>query len=339
MCCNAEFRGFFVFEMLQSVLVASALGGVALLLWRRRHCGEARPRLLLVTNFEYVANGRDYAKEDLYLQAELRVRGFTVASVHPNDLTEADFAYSDHVLFRNTGTALTTHAASLDRWRRFQAAGADHGKLVNNLQLKGDVCSEGGKQHLLELTRLGGYPIIDAHLVGTFLDSACKADGELMIKPLRGADSMGLRRVSGGGELRNLAAADPEMLEQFVVQRLVSFDYEVSFYFVGECFAYALRTGGPGSRWEMAAYSHEQNAATWDADMAFAHCFVKWNGTSRGVVRVDGVRETSSGRLLLMEIEDYNPYLSLELLTPTARRDVVDLLARSIREERVGATT
>ena len=48
----------------------------------------AAARLTLVTNFEYVASGRDYAKEDLWLAAALRARGFTVATVHPNDLSE-----------------------------------------------------------------------------------------------------------------------------------------------------------------------------------------------------------------------------------------------------------
>ena len=64
---------------------------------------ELQHRLTLVTNFEYVASGRDYAKEDLWLAAALRARGFTVATVHPNDLCERDYDASEHVLFRNTG--------------------------------------------------------------------------------------------------------------------------------------------------------------------------------------------------------------------------------------------
>ena len=58
-------------------------------------------------------------------------------------------------------------------------------------------------------------------------------------------------------------------------------------------------------------YTEESSGGTWEADLAFARGFLAWNGASRAVVRVDGVRETSSGQLLLMEIEDYNPYLSL----------------------------
>ena len=51
-----------------------------------------------------------------------------------------------------TRRPVTTHAASLARWRAHQAAGADRGILANNLSLKGDVRAEGGKLHLLELT-------------------------------------------------------------------------------------------------------------------------------------------------------------------------------------------
>ena len=65
--------------------------------------------------------------------------------------------------------------------------------------------------------------------------------------------------------------------------------------------------------------------------MAFAETLFKWNGPSRGVVRVDGVRESKTWRLLLMEVEDYNPYLSLDLLPQSKREEFVDILARSVR--------
>ena len=47
-------------------------------------------------------------------------------------------------------------------------------------------------------------------------------------------------------------------------------------------------------------------------------------------MRVDGVRETSSGQLLLMEIEDYNPYLSLAELSEATRERLVDALVGSL---------
>ena len=81
-------------------------------------------------------------------------------------------------------------------------------------------------------------------------------------------------------------------------------------------------------------YTREKNPATGEADLAFAQKFHAWNGASRGVVRVDGAREEGGeGRLLLMEIEDYNPYLSLDLLDEVEREAFVGVLASSIRQE------
>jgi hypothetical protein len=295
--------------------------------------GKSALRLVLVTNFEYEANGRDYSKEDLSLQAALRARGFTVASLHPDDLTEKDFEASDVVLWRNTGP-VTTHRDSLARWRKYQADGRDGGKLANNLQLKGDV-SPTGKQYLLDLSSLGTCPVIETMLVGTILDDASSgsipfADKPLMIKPLDGADSVGLQRLEGCEELRALVETDPSKRD-YLVQRAIENAYEVSFYFVGTACVYALRSGGPEARWEMFEYTREENGATWEADVAFASKMMEWNGSSRGVVRVDGIREASTGKLLLMEIEDYNPFLSLDLLSEKTREDFYDVLAASLR--------
>ena len=304
---------------------------------KRERDAAIKPRMTLVTNYEYVANGRDYAKEDLHLQAAMRKRGLTVISIHPDDLTEADFDSSDVVLWRNTGP-VTTHKASLDRWRKFQADGKDGGKLANNLQLKGDV-SITGKKYLHDLSRLGGYPALDTMYVGEMLD-ACDSGvaiptslqaTPLMIKPVDGADSVGIQRLGGVDALRTLAKADPSKRE-YLVQRAVDFDYEVSFYFVGTTCVYALRSGGPEARWEMSEYSAARNESTWAADMEFASRLMEWNGSSRGVVRVDGVREAGTGELFLMEIEDYNPYLSLDLLDEAKREGFYDVLARSLLE-------
>ena len=78
---------------------------------------------------------------------------------------------------------------------------------------------------------------------------------------------------------------------------MVEFDFEVSFYFINSSFVYALRTGGLGSeqqRWQLSPYTQDQNAETWQQDMEFAASFNAWNGRSRGVVRVDGVRESKT---------------------------------------------
>lgn len=72
-----------------------------------------------------------------------------------------------------------------------------------------------------------------------------------MLKPLNGADSVGLREVPNREALKTIAASDAEIRDGYIVQRLVSFEYEVSFYFVGDTMAYALRSGGKDARWQM----------------------------------------------------------------------------------------
>ena len=61
--------------------------------------------------------------------------------------------------------------------------------------------------------------------------------------------------------------------------------------------------------------------------MEFAQKFIKWNGIKNGIQRVDACR-TQDGRLLLVELEDLNPYLSILELDEETRniflRDLMD---------------
>ena len=60
--------------------------------------------------------------------------------------------------------------------------------------------------------------------------------------------------------------------------------------------------------------------------MEFAQKFIRWNGIKNGIQRVDACR-TKDGRLLLVELEDLNPYLSiLELDEETRERFIRDLI-------------
>ncbi|MBW5425057.1 hypothetical protein GKQ77_26445, partial [Streptomyces sp. BG9H] len=54
------------------------------------------------------------------------------------------------------------------------------------------------------------------------------------------------------------------------------------------------------------------------ADLAFARRFIDWNAIDHGIQRVDACR-APSGDLLLVELEDLNPYLSLDLLDEETR--------------------
>ncbi|MEH1058039.1 hypothetical protein V6U89_22880 [Micromonospora sp. CPCC 206171] len=111
---------------------------------------------------------------------------------------------------------------------------------------------------------------------------------------------------------------------QSLIQPRVPFRYEVSFYFVDDAFQYALHAPDPRRRWALAPY------APTGADLAFARRFVRWNTLAHGVQRVDACR-TVDGALLLVELEDLNPYLSLDLVAAEVREGFVAAMSTSLR--------
>ncbi len=76
-------------------------------------------------------------------------------------------------------------------------------------------------------------------------------------------------------------------------------------------------------RWELHEYDCSMN------DIEFAEKFIEWNDIEHGIQRVDACR-TKDGRLLLVELEDLNPYLSLLELDENTREtfinDLIDVL-------------
>jgi hypothetical protein len=114
--------------------------------------------------------------------------------------------------------------------------------------------------------------------------------------------------------------ADGEAL----IQPRIDFVYEVSFYFVDDSFQYALRAPDPAERWALEPYDPT------DADLAFARAFVAWNTLPHGIQRVDACR-TAEGALLLVELEDLNPFLSLDLLPAPTRDAFVAAVTASLQ--------
>ena len=66
-----------------------------------------------------------------------------------------------------------------------------------------------------------------------------------------------------------------------------------------------------------------------DADRDFAQRFVDWNTIDHGIQRVDACR-TPDGELLLVELEDLNPYLSLDLVSDRTRDSFVASMTESV---------
>ncbi|WP_371497219.1 hypothetical protein OG871_14710 [Kitasatospora sp. NBC_00374] len=266
----------------------------------------SRPSLLYVTDLSYPARGRRYGDEDVYLSDRLREE-FAVALCHPRDAVALMDSF-DAVLVRNSGPVIHYQA----EYQAFRAAALERGTLVHNpLTGRGDMA---GKQYLLDLTAEGHpvIPTVDRH---DHLDRLPTVP-EYVVKPVLGADSVGLAFVPR----EQLAAAD---LTGALVQPRIPFRYEVSFYFVDRVFQYALYAPDPDRRWELAVHRPT------DADLAFAQRFADWNTLDHGIQRVDACR-TPEGGLLLVELEDLNPYLSLDLLEPAVREAFVAALKASL---------
>lgn len=267
----------------------------------------ARPRLLYVTDLDYPARGRRYCDEDIFLTSRLRA-DFDIALCHPLDAAALMEAF-DAVVVRNSGPVLH-YQRQYDAFRERAAA---LGTLVYNpLTGRADMA---GKRYLLDLTG-AGYPVIptvdrpeDLHRLP---DTASYA-----VKPVAGADSLGLRFLTRT-ELAGL------IWDDVLVQPRVDFRYEVSFYYVDNTFQYALHAPDPDRRWVLAPYEPT------DADLVFARRFVDWNTLDHGIQRVDACR-TREGDLLLVELEDLNPYLSLDRVPEPVRDGFVEAMTASLR--------
>lgn len=287
-----------------------------------------RPKLLYASHLTYPARGRRYCDEDIYLTSKLRDH-FDLAICHPEDAATLmpDF---DTVVVRNTGPVID-YPAAYQHFR--EQATARRQRVYNPLTGKADMA---GKQYLVDLTELG-YPVIPTIDRAAHLDRLPEAD-QYVVKPKAGADSHGLRfvhrhelpadTIPNGklptGELPTGELQNSEPGEEILIQPKIDFRYEVSFYFVDHDFQYALHAPDPSQRWELTTYDPTS------ADLNFAARFIDWNSLDHGIQRVDACR-TRDGDLLLVELEDLNPYLSLDRTTDRARESFVKAMTSSIQ--------
>ncbi|MFI0237424.1 hypothetical protein [Streptomyces sp. NPDC016845] len=268
-----------------------------------------RPRVLYVTDLAYQARGRRYCDEDIFLTSRLR-SAFDLALCHPLDATALMDGF-DVVVVRNSGPVLGYQEA----YAAFRAEALARGTTVYNpLTGRADMA---GKQYLPDLTR-AGHPVIPTVESAADLDRLPEA-GAYVVKPKLGADSMGLRVVSPA-ELHDLPPN-----HALLIQPHIDFTYEVSFYFVDRTLQYSLYAPDPERRWDLRPYEPTT------ADRAFARHFIDWNALPYGIQRVDACR-TREGALLLVELEDLNPYLSLGLLDEATRDAFVTAMTESVRE-------
>lgn len=267
-----------------------------------------RPSVLFVTDLAYEARGRRYCDEDIHLTSRLR-EDFDVALCHPSDAAALLEGF-DAVVVRNSGPVLHYQEAYDAFCARARKLGT---RVYNPLTGRGDMA---GKQYLVDLSR-AGYPVIPTVDRAADLGLLPEAEG-YVIKPKLGADSVGLRFV-------RTPELPPGADGTELVQPRIDFRYEVSFYFVDHDFQYALYAPHQEQRWVLEPYEADA------ADLAFARAFVDWNTLDHGIQRVDACR-TEAGELLLVELEDLNPYLSLDRVGEPVREAFVARMKASLRD-------
>ncbi|MEB8329939.1 hypothetical protein OO009_11285 [Flavobacteriaceae bacterium KMM 6897] len=253
--------------------------------------------ILYVTDFYYEAKGRKYYEEDLYITSQLKAH-FNILIGHPHQvLSYLDIA--DVLLFRNTGSVIGYQ----DYFDRFVALAKEKNILTfNSFDGKADIK---GKQYLLDLMVLE-YPIIPTVNSLNKLDKLGNPK-TYVVKLKNGADSIGMEFLTKEEVLK----ID---LKGRLIQPYLDFEYEVSFYYLNNRIQYALYAPNKDKRWDLQEYE-----ATKD-DLIFAEKFIQWNNMKRGIVRIDACR-LKDNSLLLVEVEDLNPFLSLDALSEAKRND------------------
>ena len=251
--------------------------------------------ILYLTDLYYVAKGRNYYKEDLYITSRLKEH-FNVLIGHPQQAISF-LNSADIVVYRNIGCVLHFE----DYYRKFLKAVEEKNVIsFNSFDGKAD---QQGKQYLLELQG-AGYPVIPT-VVSTNEIAQLGNPGKYIVKLMNGADSVGMEILTR----EELFAANPHGK---LIQPLIDFKYEVSFYYLNDTFQYALYAPNKEKRWELTEYEVSPE------DLGFARQFIKWNNMERGITRVDACR-LQDGSLLLVELEDLNPFLSIDLLSQEKR--------------------
>lgn len=181
------------------------------------------------------------------------------------------------------------------------------------------------KEYLLHLFR-AGYPVIPS--VDLIEDLELLGSRErYVIKPKDGCSSYGVKVLTKEELLRtNLAG--------YIVQPEIDFVDEISLYFIDGIFVYAMVSAGKGKRWNLQEYPPTQIELEWAQD------FVDWNALPYGLQRIDGCR-LRDGSILLMEVEDTMPMLTLRDLSPISRGRVLKAfsasLLKNLRDEELPA--
>lgn len=263
--------------------------------------------ILYLTDLYYKAKGRKYYEEDLFITSKLKEH-FNILIGNPQQAISY-LNYADIVVFRNTGVVMEFS----DYFQKFLREVSNNNILTfNSFDGKADIR---GKEYLLNLTNTG-FPVIPTIDKLSDLSELGNAE-KYVIKIKNGADSIGMEILSKEELL------DTE-LKNKLIQPYLDFEYEISFYYLNNEFQYALYAPDKNKRWEL----KEIEASL--EDIKFADKFIAWNNIQHGITRVDACRLRDNS-LLLVELEDLNPFLSIELLSEQKQEEFISRLIKAFK--------
>ena len=214
-------------------------------------------------------------------------------------------------MLRNTGPAANFE----EEYKLFRNKIKTHNLLTyNSFDGHGDM---NGKNYLMELTNKNMPVIKTINNINDFHKLPYVEN--YIIKPIDGADSIGLEFLSKKEIYKKTNPNNYNIL----IQPFIDFQYEVSFYYIDRKFQYALYAPNKEKRWQMEEYTPTNE------DFDFCNILLNWNSLSHGIQRIDACRD-ENGNLLLVEMEDLNPYLSLLDISPILRDKFISSLKESL---------
>jgi hypothetical protein len=257
------------------------------------------PSITIFSNLE----DKDARQEDT-LFANYLNKFFDVNLVHP-------FHYSgskiDLALIRNVWPTAPFQQEFTEFYERLKNNGT---KIYNHPSGKGDMR---GKQYLVDLSIANTPPVIPSVSSAKDIEKLGKTDW-YFLKPIHGGSSIGAKKVSR-------PQITKENMSGYIYQPFLDIQYESSHYFIDKKLQYSLKTRS--SRWDLVPYEPTTE------ELSTAQSFAEWNALRYGIQRID-LCKTETGKVFLIEIEDWCPYLSLTELNPEIQNKFLETLMKSL---------
>jgi len=260
-------------------------------------------KILLLTNLN-----NDQDNEDLFLKKELEKHFDVEISSLSGSKQKEDTA--DLILIRNIWPTEEYHKEwkkIIARWKKKKL------KIYNPLTAKGDLQ---GKEYLVELYNKG-YPVIPSVDAKKYLNRLPKTK-VYEIKPMYGGGSEGIEKLTK-------QQLQKTHLPKEIIEPYEHIKEELSFYFIDNKLQHTLICK-KGQRWNLKPYQPTRK------EQAFAKQFIQWNNLNYSIQRIDACK-TKEKQLLLLEIEDFCPFLSLQDLPNKLQKSFLKKLTNSIAKQ------